>query len=110
MCDWSQAGMIVTLVNGGPWFATLPPEEWPEDQQIVDMINQDFDSDPLVGDRRQEIVFIGQFDADSKRKLLETLDSCLVTEQEWKHGNKHGWGDLEDPFELWEGMDDKVEQ
>lgn len=40
--------------------------------------------DPL-GDRRQELVFIGQFgkDSGSSRKALEeVLDSCLLTPKE----------------------------
>ena len=42
--------------------------------------------DPL-GDRRQELVFIGQFgkDSGSSRKALEeVLDSCLLTPKEMK--------------------------
>ena len=31
MGDWSQAGGILRIVPGGPWFAALPEEAWPED-------------------------------------------------------------------------------
>ena len=41
------------------------------------------------GDRRQELVFIGQFSSEEKKKgensqraLEEVLDSCLLTDQE----------------------------
>eukprot|EP00050_Salpingoeca_kvevrii_P020860 m.103381 g.103381 ORF g.103381 m.103381 type:complete len:107 (+) comp9054_c2_seq1:269-589(+) len=43
------------------------------------MIVKDFVAD--VGDRRQEIVFIGQ-DVDQK-ELSEALDKCLLTDEEW---------------------------
>lgn len=35
-------------------------EEWPEDEEIKARIQTDFCDDPEIGDRRQEIVFIGQ--------------------------------------------------
>jgi hypothetical protein len=42
----------------------LPPcfvqEEWPDDTSAVAQIKSDFSSDPAIGDRRQELVFIGQ--------------------------------------------------
>lgn len=40
-----------------------------------------------LGDRRQELVFIGQFGKDngsSRKALEEILDSCLLTSQEMK--------------------------
>ena len=41
----------------------------------------------LLGDRRQELVFIGQFGKDSgssRQALEEVLDSCLLTPGEMK--------------------------
>lgn len=32
MGDCSQAGGILRIVPGGPWFAALPGETWPEDE------------------------------------------------------------------------------
>jgi hypothetical protein len=43
---------------GGPWFAVLPRDAWPAEQQQVDAIERDFV--PGLGDRRQELVFIGE--------------------------------------------------
>lgn len=43
------------------------------------------------GDRRQEIVFIGQFDekgASSKKSLEQVLDYCLLTDAEMAEYNK----------------------
>jgi hypothetical protein len=42
---------------------------------------------PIIGDRRQELVFIGQFGKDggsSRKALEEVLDSCLLTQEEMK--------------------------
>lgn len=33
MGDWSHAGGILRIVPGGPWFAALPEEAWPEDER-----------------------------------------------------------------------------
>ena len=34
MCgSWSQAGAILRVGPGGPWFAAVPKESWPEDEE-----------------------------------------------------------------------------
>jgi hypothetical protein len=38
----------------------LLQEDWPEDEDIQKRIQADFCADPKIGDRRQELVFIGQ--------------------------------------------------
>lgn len=35
-------------------------EDWPEDKAVCEQIRADFSPDALIGDRRQELVFIGQ--------------------------------------------------
>ncbi len=35
----------------GPWFATIPEDEWPGDGHSHALIKTDFDSDPSIGDR-----------------------------------------------------------
>ena len=30
---WSQAGSILRLGPGGPWFAAVPEDSWPEDAE-----------------------------------------------------------------------------
>lgn len=68
------------------------PENWPPD--ITKAILDDFDSenhdeqDPnftTVGDRRQEIVFIGTgIDRrDNQVEISQTLDKCLLDDLEW---------------------------
>ena len=34
MCgSWSQAGAILRVGPGGPWFAAVPKDSWPEDEE-----------------------------------------------------------------------------
>lgn len=85
----SHAGQFLDLVVLGRWWADIDRKEWPDG--LEDEIMLDFDSkDSKYGDRRQELVFIGQFgEADggvgamnSKRALEDVLDSCLLTDEE----------------------------
>ncbi len=75
-CIFEQAGDQKQLTEGGCWYAAAPPQEWLEiiarDPQARD------DWDENYGDRMQKIVFIGK-NLD-KHALIDTLDSCLVTE------------------------------
>jgi G3E family GTPase len=97
---WSQAGASFELACLGQWWATLPRNQWP--QGIDEYVLQDFDDSThtdddnddtptattttTVGDRRQEIVFIGpQFDTKMKQQhIQQTLDECLLTPAEYK--------------------------
>jgi hypothetical protein len=45
------------MCAGGPWFCVLPPDAWPEGEEAAAELRADFA--PCVGDRRQELVFIG---------------------------------------------------
>ncbi|KAL5341986.1 CobW/HypB/UreG, nucleotide-binding domain-containing protein [Aspergillus crustosus] len=83
--EWSQAGAMLTVGSGGPWFAELPDSAWPEDKEVRGSIERDFAG--RWGDRRQELVFIGEgLDVDAVRGVL---DGCLLDEQE---------------MEVWEGV------
>ncbi|PCG97998.1 Hypothetical protein PENO1_034250 [Penicillium occitanis (nom. inval.)] len=76
--EWSQAGGILTVSCGGVWFSELPREMWPADKDIIESIERDFAGQ--WGDRRQEIVFIGEgIDA---RQISAALDECLLTDKE----------------------------
>lgn len=76
--EWSQAGGILTVSCGGIWFSELPRVMWPADKDIIESIERDFAGE--WGDRRQEIVFIGEgIDA---RRISAALDDCLLTDKE----------------------------
>ncbi|KAF7592397.1 hypothetical protein BBP40_000315 [Aspergillus hancockii] len=78
--EWSQAGGMLTVGCGAPWFAEVPEEAWPEDADVRKSIADDFQGP--WGDRRQEIVFIGEsIDIFAITKLF---DECLLDDGEMK--------------------------
>lgn len=82
--EWSQAGGILTVGCGGPWFAEVPDEAWPEDQDVRQSIQGDFQGQ--WGDRRQEIVFIGE--GIDPEKISSALDECLLDDHDMKQWEK----------------------
>jgi len=79
----SHAGQYLEMVVLGRWWADIPQNEWPAGAE--EEIKIDFDPNlPSHGDRRQELVFIGQFASEKERQSLEeVLDSCLLTDEEF---------------------------
>ena len=90
--EWSQAGGVLRFTVGGPWYATLPDEAWPQDPAERAEIMRDFQGE--TGDRRQELVFIG-IDINQEA-LTKALDDCLLKESE-EIGS--------DPFAIWPPLD-----
>lgn len=59
---------------------------------------------PVVGDRRQEVVFIGR---GMSRPMVEmVLDGALLTDAEYGLGSKQ-WASFDDPLESWSDDDDE---
>jgi len=81
--EWSQAGSILRITPGSPWYAAIPEDVWGDDINI-EQVKKDFVPD--VGDRRQEIVFIGI--GINKQRLTADLDGCLMTDGECVAGLK----------------------
>lgn len=82
-----QAGPSVRVEAAGPWIASLPEL----DQQLYRSNRKNLAWDEEWGDRRTELVFIGQeMDEDSIRTAL---DDCLLTDEEMD-----GEWDFADPF------------
>ncbi|KAM0474515.1 hypothetical protein ACHAPX_007459 [Trichoderma viride] len=81
--EWSQAGAMLTLTGGRSWFCTLPAEEYTTGSEDVDaLVKHDIAKGGEWGDRRQEIVFIGEgLDHDG---LEAMLDACLLTDEEYE--------------------------
>ncbi|KAH8174990.1 cobW/HypB/UreG, nucleotide-binding domain-containing protein [Sarocladium implicatum] len=85
--DWSQAGAILTITGGRPWFCTLPEEEYLTGKEEVDaLVKHDISKGGEWGDRRQELVFIGE--RLDHAALEEMLDECLLNDAEMKKWEK----------------------
>jgi len=82
----------------GIWWAALPREEWPEDEAALKRMQETW-HEPY-GDRRQELVLIGDpiWLAKSGRAQL---DACLLTDEEYAKPVQE-WGKLPDPFPEWD--------
>jgi G3E family GTPase len=90
---WSQAGRLVRLEPAGTWWALAEPDDYPDDADFVAAIQREMLPD--IGDRRQELVFIGQqLDEPS---LRAALTACLLTDAEYALGPR-AWAGYEDTF------------
>ena len=65
--EWSSAAINLQVGIGGPWVCTL---------------NEDLPKGD-IGDRSQNLIFIGQEMKQQKDLILAEMDKCLVTEEEW---------------------------
>ena len=84
MGSWSTAGAMLTLGSEMPWFCCVPEEDWGADADTVAAIRKDFEGE--WGDRRQELVFIGEeLDVAGLTKML---DNCLLSRTEMKKWEK----------------------
>jgi G3E family GTPase len=95
---WSQAGGACRVEPGGCWAAALSQDEWPDEER--DLIAKLWEEP--YGDRRQEIVLIGQ-DMD-EAALRAALDACLLTDAEFALGPEV-WAAFADPFAGWMSAD-----
>ncbi|KAI1120415.1 P-loop containing nucleoside triphosphate hydrolase protein [Nemania abortiva] len=81
--EWSQAGVMLTISGGDLWRCEMPESELPKDPKVREAILRDFDG--KWGDRRQEIVFIGQqMRNGGEARLRKALDSCLLDDAEFR--------------------------
>jgi len=99
--DWvgelSQASALVHSEAMGLWWAAVPKERWPDHPDWRAAIERNWD--PVYGDRRQEIVFIG-FEMD-EAAIRSTLDACLVGDDDASSMPVEAWRRLPDPFPVW---------
>lgn len=92
----SQAGALVRTGKMGLWWDAVPRERWPEDPGFLSMMKPFLD--PVWGDRRQEIVFIGA-DPMDEAKIRADLDACLIESIAFEPDR---WRRLKDPFPSWD--------
>ncbi|MCH2233049.1 MAG: GTP-binding protein [Crocinitomicaceae bacterium] len=98
---WGQAGGSLRADNAGVWWSSMPFEK--RSQYVAFLDNQqeiEKDWDPTFGDRKNEIVFIGQ-DIDEPAMRAD-LDACLATDEEL---NTNRWVDgYDDPWPVQRAM------
>lgn len=98
--EWSHAGNVWGCEPLGRWLAATPQEEWPTNPEWLAEARSIW-SEPY-GDRRQELVFIGQnFD---EAAIRSRLDQCLLTDGEYQAGPDM-WQGYEDPFDPWDDVE-----
>jgi G3E family GTPase len=102
---WSQAGGACRVEPGGRWWASMPEDAVPDDPAAEALLVEVWDGD--WGDRRQEIVLIGQ--GMDEAALRSSLDACLLTETEMALGPE-GWATFDDPFGTWTLIEDEDDE
>jgi len=93
--ELSQAGALTRTGRRGLWWAAVPRQRWPDDAEWrASMVPY---LDPVWGDRRQEIVFIG-IDPMDESVIRRELDACLIPANRF---TPDIWAGLADPFPSW---------
>ncbi|UCZ55141.1 GTP-binding protein [Bacillus shivajii] len=86
----SQAGPSISLEPVSYWVGSMSAEKQEEFlNENPDMVKE---WDETHGDRKTELVFIGE--GLNKEKIIEQLDKCLLTDDEYESD----WGLMKDPF------------
>ena len=95
---WSQAGLSVGIEPVAPWFAAASERDW-EFESPDERADLEARWDPVVGDRQNELVFIG-VDMD-EADIRARLDRCIVTGDEFAAGPEL-WATFSDPLPEWD--------
>ncbi|MGY6553563.1 MAG: GTP-binding protein [Wenzhouxiangella sp.] len=93
--ELSQAGPQIRHQALGMWWSAISREQWPKDPGWRDLMRRRWH--PEFGDRRQELVFIGN-DYD-EAELRRRLEACLLKAERFE---PREWKSLPDPFPAWE--------
>ncbi|WP_424971756.1 GTP-binding protein [Dinoroseobacter sp. S76] len=101
VAEFSLAGALSSVAPIGTWWASAPPERWPDNPAVKAYIEHNWD-EPW-GDRRQELVFIGA--GIDWPGLKARLDACLVPESQAASPDQLPL-DLPDPFPGWRRVEE----
>lgn len=95
--EWSLAGRVLSIGPAGMWWSAVPEAEraaWFAEMDPADVP----DLGGPFGDRRQELVFIG--DAMDEAEIRGRLERALLTADELAEGPE-AWADYPDPLPSW---------
>ncbi|WP_322965048.1 GTP-binding protein [Sphingomonas fuzhouensis] len=96
--DWvgelAVAGSQTMTSRLGRWWASIPKNQWPDDDRFARFVAGHWD--PIWGDRRQELVFIG-IGMDAAH-IRARLDACLLPASAFTPAL---WTGLADMFPSW---------
>ena len=92
--ELAKAGHQVEVSRMGRWWAAVPKQHWPDDGSFEQHVRKNWD--PIWGDRRQELVFIGIGMDESC--IRAALDAALVPAAAF---TSDLWAAMRDPFPAW---------
>ena len=92
----SQAGAFIRTERYGFWWAGIPQSRWPDDPHWREVLDRYWDTQ--YGDRRTELVFIGQH--MDEHAIRSALESCLI-DLPREVPIPEATAGLSDPFPAW---------
>ena len=92
----SQAGAFVRHKGIGRWWAAVPKDQWPTGDDFKKVMDKYWEKN--IGDRRQEIVFIGLKAEMNEQSIRERLDACLIKNFST---STNSYNYIPDPFPQW---------
>ena len=95
--NWSLAGGRAGINPEGYWWAASDKSYWPQDEESIAVIKEHWEEP--YGDRRQELVFIGQ--GLDEMKIRAELEHCLLSVEEEAEGIETWAKIFRDPFHCW---------
>lgn len=98
VAEMSLAGSIVRTEGRGHWWSAIPRRHWPDHPDWKSLMERVWD--PVFGDRRQELVFIGS--KLDRPAISGALDACLVGSETKPSFDPSAYRHLRDPFPEWE--------
>lgn len=93
---WSLAGRVCLVSPLGYWAASVPRDDWPDGPDFLRAIKTLWQAP--YGDRRTEIVLIGQ--NMDHAAITAALEECLLDDAEMILGPE-GWSFFSDPLPEW---------
>ena len=99
--EWQQASVACNITIGGPWLCTIQGESLKEQA-----------ARRAIGDRAQNLIFIGSKMKEMRKQIEAMMDECLVTEAEWEEMCKTNFTQevANDPFKEEEPIEDEEEK